>query len=211
MLLIGKSYFFSWREERRLKRRFYSYPLFRCCDKALKRAYRWHNPYSICKRFLIQKKAKEIHAYGETPLTTWHRIVKECAIHSHDHVVDLGCGRGRGVFFLATVVGCHTHGIDWAPSFIQRAVSIKQKFALSRAHFTCEDMCQADLSHFSFVYLYGTCLDDLSLQRLLHLFRTLNPGTRILSVSYPLEPFTLLTQFPAAYPWGTTDLFLHQV
>jgi hypothetical protein len=211
MLLIGKSYLFFWEEERRVKKHFYNDSLFRFCDRELKKSYRFCNPYRISKRFLMKRQAKDIHVYGETPISTWAHIVRECGINPQDNVVDLGCGRGRGVFFLTTVIGCQAHGIDWIPEFINQAIDIKEKFSLSRANFSCEDMCFSDLSAYSFVYLYGTCLDDLSLRHLTDIFFHLKKGTRLLTVSYPLESFSCIHTFSADYPWGKTNLYLHQV
>jgi SAM-dependent methyltransferase len=211
MLLIGKYYWFTIQEEWRVRSHLYRYPLFQQCDRALKKAYRFKNPYRLCKKHCTQKAMREVHVYGETPLSTWRRIATESRIKSCDYVIDLGCGRGRGVFFLSTVIGCSAHGIDWNPAFIGLATKVQQEHKIPRTTFSCEDMCLANLDRASVIYLYGTCLDECSLQRLVHLFWRLSPGVRIVSVSYPLESFRLIKRFPGTFPWGETDLYLHEV
>jgi len=211
MLSIGKYYWFTIQEEWHLRKLFYSYPPFRCCDLAIKRSYRFQNPYRICKRHLVKKKAVEVHAYGETPITTWRRIAYLSDIRPQDYVIDMGCGRGRAIFFLATVVGCFAHGIDWTPKFIHIATSVQQKYGITRASFSCEDMCSADLTKASVLYLYGTCLDEFSLKRLQASMKRLSSGVRIISVSAPLEGFRILKSFQGTYPWGETDLYLQEI
>ncbi|MEK7339131.1 MAG: class I SAM-dependent methyltransferase, partial [Verrucomicrobiota bacterium] len=85
---------------------FYSCDLFQKCDLALKKMYRFRNPFTISKNFFKQKKQKEVDVYGEIPLTSLLLIAKECQIAPHDHVFELGCGRGRAAFFLRSVLLC---------------------------------------------------------------------------------------------------------
>ena len=64
--------------------------------------YLFFNPYKISKKFLLSKKKKNIHIYGETPISTIAKIAKECEISSKDHIIELGSGRGRCCFWFST-------------------------------------------------------------------------------------------------------------
>jgi hypothetical protein len=202
------------KEEWKIRKYFYINDRFRQCDQALRRTYLLSNPYRISKKFLIQKGEQEVHVYGETPLTTLAQIGKECSIVSSDYVVELGCGRGRGVFFLSHWFGCAVKGIEWIPEFVHKANEIAKDLNCLKVSFSCEDMLETDLSEASIIYLYGTCLDEFSIRKFLKCCESLVSGTKIITVSYPLTDFdpsfSLLKQFEVSYPWGTAEVFLQK-
>lgn len=198
-------------EELKVKRRYYLDEKFKQVDRALLSYYSNNNPYQISKRFLVQKGESQVHAYGETPLTSLEEIGIECEFTASDRVVELGCGIGRGVFFLAHRFGCSVLGIEWIPEFVENATRIARSY--ENVFFSCEDMLQCDLQGANVVYLYGTCLDDISIKALIANFKTLPKGTKIITVSYPLteyemEEFKVLKEFTVAYPWGKAKVFL---
>ncbi|MBS0604108.1 MAG: class I SAM-dependent methyltransferase [Verrucomicrobia bacterium] len=202
---------FSLKEAWEVRRRF---PTFSTYDKAFKKAYRFRNPYKICKTHLIQKGEKEVDVYGETPLPVYARIAEECTLNRDDLLIELGCGRGRGAFFLSHLAGCRVVGIDWVPFFIGTADAIsKSATPHLPVDFRCEEMLAADMSQASAVYLYGTCLPDDQIEALVCCFEKLPPATKIITVSYPLCEYSLkfrtLKQFTAAFPWGEGEVFLN--
>lgn len=175
--------------------------------------YLFHNPFSISKRFLQKRGEADIYAYGETPLTTLELIAKECGLTSDDRVYELGCGRGRTCFWLEAFLGCHVVGIEFVPDFVERAQRILRKIPNPRVIFRIEDMLESDLSGATVIYLYGTCYDDAFLHKLTKKFRQLKSGTRIISVSYPLNEFSedssfeVMKRFPALFTWGEGDVY----
>jgi hypothetical protein len=209
------------KEEIKLRKRYDCNSQFRFIDKELRRAYFGLSPYVISKKFLKQKGEENVHVYGETPLTTLGMIATRCAISQDDYVVELGCGRGRGVFFLSCHFGCTVEGIEWISEFVDKAQEVAKK-AKSRLNctlditFSCQDMLKADLSNASVIYLYGTCLEDSSIARLLTSFRTLKKGAKVITVSYPItdypnsDCFILKDSFIADYIWGKAEVFLHE-
>lgn len=177
--------------------------------------YLFDNPFAISKRFLMRRGEKEIHTYGETPFSTMELITKECQIASKDTLFELGCGRGRTCFWLKAFIGCKVVGIDYIPEFIERANAVKAKFKLEGVEFRHQDMINADLTGATVIYLYGTCLDDSVIEKLLEKFKTVPAGTKIITVSYPLTDYTqqpifeVMKRFPARFTWGTGDVYLH--
>lgn len=198
-----------FREERRVQREFYGHLGFKKCDQALLKAYRGLNPYRMTKEFLKLKGISNVHQYGETPLTVMAQIARECSLTPTDRLIELGCGRGRGVFFLSEMIGCSVHGIEWNPLF----VSLAQSIPASKASFSCQDMCSADLSQASVIYLYGTCLDEESIQKLLSKLEGVAKETKIITISYPLSDyspsFVVSKQFQVSFPWGNTEAYLN--
>jgi hypothetical protein len=211
LILFFKVKWFLFQERRAVRLRF---PAFLAYERAFNKAYRFSNPFHICKNYLRQKGEAQIDAYGETPLLALLEIAKECELQSNDVLIELGCGRGRGVFFLSYCIGCRVIGIDWVPFFIHTANAISEStYPRLPVSFQCADMQQADLTEATAIYLYGTCLSDEAILDLIERFKKLPPKTKIITVSYPLAEysphFRTLKQFSVTFPWGEGDVFLN--
>lgn len=196
---------------------YYRHSRFRNVDISFLLAYLFHNPYRISKKFLAHKGEKDLYAYGETPLTTMGIIIKECGITKEDTLFELGCGRGRGCFWLNTWVGCNVVGIDYIPEFIEKAKVLVEKNKLSGIEFRLEDILRTDYSGATVLYLYGTCYDEPFIKKLIEKMKHLPNGTRIISVSYPLTDydtrnrFKIVKQFEGSFTWGETDIYLQEI
>lgn len=191
-----------------------SYPDFAQHDRVFERNYLGRNPFSIAKAFFKQRGDQEIHNYGETPLTVFAHIAKECHFSSADHILDMGCGRGKGVFFLSHLLNCPAVGVDWIPSFIENAQRIAEEMQpRPKVTFYCEEIVQVDLSAFTVIYLYGTGFNDALIETLVRRFELLSPRVKILTVSYPLaeysDKFKTIKSWPAEFPWGKTEIYLN--
>ena len=172
--------FFDIAQEVMIRHRYYHNAPFCKADRALKRAYRWKNPYRIAR--------KQGQIYGETPLITMERIAKACNITPDDHVIEMGCGRGRAALFLHHFFGAKVTGIECIPEFVHLSEGIVDGIVLG-------DMFTVDFSKATIVYLYGTCLPDEEVERLVF-----PPNVTIVSVSYPL-PGYYYTSFTGVFPW----------
>ena len=192
LYLRVKVFFYNWKDERSIRSLF---PSFKRLDQALLAS---PNPYRIPKAF----------PYGETPLFTFKQMADRWHITDSDYVIELGCGRGRGSFFLAHYTGCTVKGIDWTPSFISHATTVASQFPHLGVSFACKDMRQADLSRATVIYLYGTCLDEASIEALSQMFHKLPSATKIITVSYPLPYFLVKDEFVGSFPWGKTEIYL---
>lgn len=186
-------------------------------DIALRLMYLFHNPFTISKRFLMARGEKNVYAYGETPLTSLELIACEAQIEPRDTVYELGSGRGRNCFWLNSFKGCSVVGIEFIPEFVQRANKIKDRLKIKGIEFRLGDMCEADFSGGTVFYLYGTCLDDASIKKLVKKFSLLPAGTKIITVSYSLLDYTdkpffeVMKRFTVPFNWGEADVFIHVV
>lgn len=203
------------REERYVRKRFYSNLQFKEIDTLLLSLYEKECPYRISKEFMLARKEKEIYVYGETPLSTFFTIGKKLGLSKGDFVLEMGCGRGRGAFFLASVFGCYVRSIDWIPTFIEKAQIVAKKIPVQNVSFACRDMLQEEVKKATCIYLCGTCLEDSSIFSLLKLFSNLPIGAKVVTVSYSLLEyggdvlFSLQEKFEAQYLWGKSDVFIH--
>lgn len=210
--LFFKVKLFFLRESRKVRRRF---PEFLPCEKAFKKAYRFKNPFTICKTFLRKRGETLIDAYGETPLSVFAQIAQEFHLSKQDVVIEMGCGRGVGAVFLSSLVGCRVIGVDWVPFFIETAQSLSRTaFSSLPVTFRCEQMHFSDFSQATAIYLYGTCLPDEDIVQLAHKLESLPSPTKIITVSYPLSDysknFRTIKQFNASFPWGEGDVYLQE-
>lgn len=193
---------------------YYSNLSFAKVDLFLLISYLFQNPFTISKRFLQKKGEKDVYAYGETPLTSLDMITKECKVSAKDTVFELGCGRGRTCFWLHSIIGCKVVGIEYVPEFVERSNAIKDKFEIKNIEFRQEDMLNANYSGATVVYLYGTCLDDPSILKIVDKCKALPAGTKIITISYPLTDYTdqpvfeVMKRFPARFTWGLADVYL---
>ncbi|MDR2539690.1 MAG: class I SAM-dependent methyltransferase [Chlamydiales bacterium] len=207
--LRSKIYFFQ--EEKKILQLFYSCDLFQKCDLALKRKYFFRNPFTISKKFFKKREGREIHVYGEIPLTSLLLIAKECEIAPHDHLFELGCGRGRAAFFLRSISLCSVTAVDFVPFFVLNAQKIVEALHIERITFICDDMQHIDLSQATCIYLYGTCLSDDVIKQLCI---SLPKKVKIITLSYPLKDyhkeFNIIKQFIISVPWGKAEVFLNQ-
>ena len=77
----------------------------------------------------------------------------------------------------------------------------------------CADILDADLSQATAIYLFGTCLPDPVIEKLVQRFCQLSSSTKIMTVSFPLSDyssaFKTLKEFIGSFPWGKTTIFLN--
>ena len=59
--------------------------------------------------------------YEPTPYAVLERISDSGVIRRRHRVLDYGCGKGRAVIFLASVVGCRATGVDYSKKLIDLA------------------------------------------------------------------------------------------
>ena len=101
-------------------------------------------------------------------------------------------------------------GIERVPEFVQRAQNIARRFDVEGVSFECQDMRHVDFKDATFVFLYGTCLNESSIEQLKIAFQHLPQGTKIVTVSYPINGLKQKDQFTVAFPWGEEEIFLQE-
>jgi SAM-dependent methyltransferase len=189
---------YEWLEQRRVRKQFYQNPLYKALDQTVIKG---PNPYRM----------KEAFPYGETPLCSLKKIADRFGLKSTDKVVDLGCGRGRGVFFLAQHFECAVTGIDQVGAFIERANRLAKECQGLKVSFICDDMRKFDFSQATFVFFYGTTFSEEFVSELKQALKALPKGSKVVTVSYPLDGLELIDQFSLPFNWGSGEVYLHLV
>ncbi len=200
---------------RRVRKTYYRDPKFAAIDRAILSKYRLRSPYRMSRRYLKCQREKDIHTYGETPLSTFEKIAEHAEIQPKDTLLELGCGRGRGAFFLAHFSRCQVIGIERIPQFVKLAEHVARTHRVQNIRFICANMLKVAWPKASIIYLYGTCLQDSEIDQVLFQLKSCPRNVRIISVSYPLTEydatglFQLEKTFSVRFPWGKTKAFLH--
>jgi len=215
-LLIFKIALFNSIEYIKTLCNYYSNPLFRRWDLSLISSYLFFNPFTISRHFLESKGEHNLYQYGETPLSTLDLIAKKLELSTDDHFVDLGSGRGRCCFWIRAFYDCKTTGVEQIPFFTEKAHHIVQKYQIEHLRFINDDFLTMDLSFASIIFLYGSNLEDERIQALCQHLSILQPGTRFVSISFPLSDFSeagifeTIDEFDGVFPWGTTTIFIQK-
>ncbi len=181
-------------QQRKVRRSFYQDAAFEKLDQEVLSL---PNPFRIPEAF----------PYGETPLFTLKALADRFGLGPQDRLLELGCGRGRAAFFLSWYTGCKAHGIDTVASFIENAAALAKRHGLCRMSFSQGDLRGCDVEGATFVYLYGTCLDEASIRAVEERLKLLPKGAKIATVSYPLESFELADRCTLSFPWGKGEVF----
>jgi len=202
--------------QRAVKRRYYCDVAFSRLDRSLTKTYLFRSPYTISKCYLRRRGEDSVHTYGETPLPTYERVARASALHPNDIYLELGFGRGRGIFFLHHFFRCRVIGVERIPLFVERARQIATQHNLEDISLICSDFTLMNIPTASIVYLYGTTLNEEEIYPLISKLKTLPEGTRIVSISYPLADydrgaFHIKKCFPVTFLWGETKAYLQTV
>ena len=193
-----------------VKKNYYNNEAFKKSDRMLLKAYLFKNPYQISKLFMKGRGEEDVHVYGETPLKVYDQMAIRWNIREGHRFVELGCGRGRGLYFLSSLYGCECIGIEWIKEFVEIAKRTLPSLKIYR-----EDFMTSQKIHGDFIYLYGTCLEEDKIFSLCERFLKLPKGSKVITTSFALseyhEKFKILDRFEAVFPWGRGDVFLNQI
>mgnify|MGYP001052342183 CR=1 FL=1 len=201
---------------------YYKNTEFRKADLALFRAYLFRNPYLMCRRYLSSKKCIEPNKdkvqviYGETLCMTFELLIAKLAITEHDIVFELGCGRGRGCFFIHAMTNAEVVGIELNPTFVKKANVIKDKLAITNMSFVQDNIFEADLSRATVMYFYGVAFSDTATIGLIEKFCQLPAGIRIICIGFSLNDyydqplFDEIDEFEVFFLWGKTQVYVCQ-
>lgn len=189
-------------------------PQYLKAEMYLLKHYCFRNPYRMCRRY-IERLKEPSQPYGETPLCEIEKILDDQNITSNDLFVDLGCGRGKLLYWVSAQYPCLVKGVEINPTFVKLGNKIIQSLQASQRISIVEaSFFTANISTATVIYLYAIALEDKQLTMLASLLSQHPPETRIISVSDPLndycdEPlFETIKTYEATFLWGKTTLFL---
>ena len=199
----------EWLEDRSFHKIF-SDPQFRKIDRSLKQQYLWKNPFTISREFYEAIGDRDVHQYGETPLTTMNKIARALKLSKDDHLYEYGSGRGRTSFFINHYFRSQVTGVERNPIFVERADKVAKQHNAG-VTFLESDFLEVDPSDATAIYLYGTCLPDKVIYELCDKFPK---GVKVATISYALceydRRFRVSEKLKVKFPWGETEAYINQ-
>jgi len=144
--------------------------------------------------------------YVPTRQTVVDAMLKVTNVKAGDVVYDLGCGDGR-IVVTAAKLGARGIGIDIDPKRVAEAnENVKKNGVGDRVRILNQDLFTTDLSEATVVTLY--LLPSLNLKLRPTLWKTLKPGTRIVSHDFDMGDWkpeqTLNVDGATVYYWTIT-------
>ena len=144
--------------------------------------------------------------YVPTPQDVVDAMLSVAKVHAGDVVYGLGCGDGR-IVVSAAKLGARGVGIDIDPQRIKEANDNVQKNGVGdRVRILNQDLFTTDISDATVVTLY--LLPSLNLKLRPTLWKTLKPGTRIVSHAFDMGDWkpeqVLNVQGRTVYYWTIT-------
>lgn len=195
--------------------KYYPNKIFREADLRIIFSYLLINPYTLCRRYLKNFPDDQVQkVYGETSFSTLETIAQKVKLSAEHTIYDLGCGRGRAVFWFHAVCGCRAIGVEINPIFVYKARKIRQKMDLNKMEFKYANLLDVDYSNATHIYLYGSALTEEAGLNIIEHFKGLKSGTIVISVTFQLNDFTdeklfeEEEQFTASFIWGKTPIYI---
>lgn len=171
------------------------------------------SPFYIFKQRQNYDYQKSNFYFGEMSYPTAEKIAEIAGITKKDAVFDLGCGRGKFLFFTALYTGARCVGIDLLPIYITNAVEIAEKLQIPRLDFFQKDMLKVDISNASVVFIHGTTFSQQVHWELAEKVETMKSGSRLISVSvkYKNPRLELFEKKKMLLGWGRTAVMFYRV
>ena len=206
--LLAQIKLFQLREQMKVCAAYYSSPRFALYEGILAMTSLFFNPYRICRKFLQKKGEKQVHGYGETPLTSFAQLAQAVELTSNDVYLELGSGRGKTCVWAALFCKCKAFGIEWIPLFFRLSQRLCYLLRIP-AVFKLQSIFDADLSTVTVAYLYSTQLTTEQIKKIP--FSSMPSGARFILISEPHPIIPVSKTIPLAFPWGHTQAYIHHI
>lgn len=169
--------------------------------------YMVESPYKIMKRLYGEDRN---FVYGEVPVMTVCRMLRDIDACHEDVFFDLGSGRGHGVFAAYFSDISKSVGIELTEAFVKNASSAaKMMKAGDRVKFICGDFTEADLNEGTIFFIAGTTMDDDVISLVAERICSIPHPLKVLSISQRLPGKCFKNVFSKKYrfSWGEATVF----
>ena len=173
-----------------------------------------HTPYKARRTFEVIRALKATGQrfreliYGETPLMTAVYVFKRAGVGRESRLVDLGAGRGR-VLIAARWLGAEARGVELIADHVTRVAPQLQAAGIT---LSVGDMTREELGDATHLFTNWLALSPETKARLIERFRTCRPGTRIITVTRPIEAdgFVRLSRHWMLFTWGIEAVWIQE-
>lgn len=191
-----------------------------------------HSLYDDIDGMEISRRARELlpsddrsFTYGEIVFEEFAKMLDVVKPKPSEVFYDLGAGTGKAVFCSALLYDWKKCcGIDLLPGLHDCSVTLLEKYKLLPAvikhcpesvqslQFIKANLMEVDFQDADVIFTHATCFSSIVWDALVAKFRTLKPGTRIISVTKRLEgpEFELIQDASQLFTWGTATVTIYR-
>lgn len=176
--------------------------------EALVSPYRLRRSFEVTRVLQASGQGFRELMYGETPVHSALWLFWRAGLRKGGQLVDLGAGRGR-TLLAARWLGAGARGVELLEGHVALALGPLKR---AGAELVLGDATQADLQDATHVFTNWTALTPETRARLVERLRTCRPGTRILTVTRPVEAegFTVRSRHWLLFTWGLEQVWIHE-
>lgn len=175
-----------------------------------------YNVYYSYSKNLMEKQKTGLDitelTYGETSYLSLDQALSVQPPHKKSLFIDLGCGKGKTVFFTRFRYGCRSVGIDVVPSYIKFASKLCEKMGIRSVRFLEKNILDARIQKATHVLLTMTSFKEKTRRQLYLFLQSLPRGCIVICVSgrLPKRDFVCLKSFYGLCSWGKTAFQVYQ-
>ena len=148
--------------------------------------------------------------YGETPPASLMEMLRAAGLSADDVFYDLGCGLAQTVL-VASLVCKQAHGIEYLEPLARIAGEAARALGIDNVRIHNTDYRDADLRDATLFYCYATCTTEPTRALICARLLATVPGTRIVTVTHPLDHPEIERREPFELWWGggRHSVYLH--
>ncbi len=144
--------------------------------------------------------------YEPTPYEVLERLIDSGLIQEHNHVLDVGCGKGRVSFFLAQTTGCVSTGIDFDSNMIEAAQNNKVHFTKPElVDFVCVKAEDADMTKWDCFYFFNPFSEKILRSVMANMTKSYHEHPRKMKLFYYYPSHDVLAYLMSLDEWIFLD------
>ena len=197
--------------ERVEKERLGGFGWYRSLRRAIRRSYRWKNPYMLSRAARRKIKLPESDlVFGETPILTAFDLLTEIGVDQVDHVIELGGGTSLFSLVAVSAFGSRATVLEIIPAFVKKTREIASMLGLERLKIRQGDILTETLPEGSLYYLTGTTFSEDSWKALQRRMAEAPVGAKAISLSMPLDSKAWKKEQMLTLPfsWGENTVYI---
>ena len=194
---------------------YYHNACFKEFDQAFHRLYRYKNPYSMCKKHVLSTGAKDGDVYGESPLSVYQTLIQVTNLSEKSLFLELGSGRGRGLFFTHFFSGCQSEGVEFVKPFCKLSNQLIHQLNLKKVKVHQKNLYRYQLDKADVIYFCTTLLSEAEIEVFLKQLRFCKPTAKIVTTSFSLSEYSTNYQttfeFEERFLFGKVSVFINEL
>lgn len=176
--------------------------------RVLRSPYTWPRSFEAVRKLKTTGQTLRELMYGETPVVTALWLFWRAGVRRGSRLVDVGAGRGRALL-AARWLGAEARGLELLAEHVSLTAGMLKR---TGAELVQADALTEPLDGVTHVFVNWTAFSPTTKQRLAERFRQCPPGTRIITVTRPIEGdgFKVRSRHLQLFTWGVERVWIQE-